>query len=52
MKTKGYDSKCADLALAFLEDYYDPVPETRIAELAQVIQDAIEDWFSAEGIET
>lgn len=45
-----FDSKCGELALAFLEDYYDPVPVTRVNELAQVIQDAIEGWFEGEGI--
>lgn len=46
----SYDTKCKELAVAFLEDHYDPVPETKIAELAQVIQDAIEDHLNGEGV--
>jgi len=45
----SYDRKCRDLAIEFLDDHYDPIPETAIDELAQVIQDAIEDWLRGEG---
>ncbi len=44
-----YDVKCFDLATAFLEDHYNPVPVVKAQELAQVIQDAIEDWLQGEG---
>ena len=47
--SKGYDTQCYDLAVAFLEDHYDPVPTLKAQELAQVIQDAIEDWLLGEG---
>lgn len=50
MTQRGYDVKCYELAVAFLEDHCDPVPVLRAQELAQVIQDAIEDWLSGEGI--
>ena len=40
-----FDTKCYDLAVDFLEDVT-PVPEDKIFdELAQRIQDAIEDFF-------
>jgi hypothetical protein len=39
----GYDSRCGDLAEVFLEDEHGT--EAEIAELAQCIQDAIEDWL-------
>ena len=42
---KGYDQKCLDLAEYFLRDA-NPTPADK-EELAQVIQDAIENWFSA-----
>jgi len=45
----SYDTKCRNLAVAFLDDHYDPIPETKIHELAQVIQDSIEDWLAGEG---
>ena len=38
----AYDTKCYDLAEAFLEDEGGLNTETRRKELAQVIQDAIE----------
>ena len=48
--SKGYDSKCYDLAEAFVDDtnrcdgtHYTPAD---IDELAQEIQGAIESWFS------
>lgn len=44
----SYDIKCFELAIKFLEDYFDPVPLTKAQELAQVIQDAIEDWLEGE----
>ena len=43
------DRKVYDLAVAFLEDRYDPVPVLQAQELAGVIQDAIEDWLESEG---
>lgn len=46
----SYDQKCGELAVKFLNDHYDPIPENKVDELAQVIQDAIEDWFTGEGI--
>jgi hypothetical protein len=45
MSGKGYDSRCGDLAEVFLEDEHGT--EAEVAELAQCIQDAIEDWFEA-----
>jgi len=45
--TRGYDEKCLDLAQYFLADVaHPPVDE---AELAQAIQDAIENWFTGKG---
>jgi hypothetical protein len=43
-----YDIKCFELAVQFLEDHFDPVPLTKAQELAQEIQDAIENWLSSE----
>lgn len=40
----SYDSKCYDLAGAFLEDYPQST-DKECAELAQDIQDAIEDFL-------
>lgn len=40
----AYDSKCYDLAEQFLEDIKDPTIYEK-AELAQIIQDAIDEWF-------
>ncbi|RWO34772.1 MAG: hypothetical protein EOS10_00265 [Mesorhizobium sp.] len=42
---KTFDSKCLDLAAGFLSDHADRTDDEH-DELAQVIQDAIEDWFS------
>jgi lauroyl/myristoyl acyltransferase len=39
----GYDPKCEELARHFLPDA--PVPSEDIQNLAQTIQDAIEDWL-------
>jgi hypothetical protein len=42
-----YDVKCGELAEHFLADH--PAPGPRLTkELAQTIQDAIEDWFAYE----
>ena len=43
-----YDRKCLDLASCFLSDHDDRTDDEQ-DELAQVIQDAIEDWFSDRG---
>lgn len=43
-----YDIKCFELATQFLEDHFDPVPLDKARELAQEIQDAIEEWLSSE----
>jgi hypothetical protein len=47
-----YDTKCLDLAMAFLSDFSDaqlPHPRAKLAdELAQSIQQAIEDYINAE----
>jgi hypothetical protein len=40
-----YDIKCFELAVQFLEDHYDPVPLVKAQELAQEIQDCIEQWL-------
>jgi hypothetical protein len=40
-----YDQKCEDLAKIFLQDY--PDLQGKVTELAQEIQDAIEDWLDA-----
>ena len=40
-RTKGYDQKCKDLAGQFLPEG----KEVSVADLAQTIQDAIEDWM-------
>ena len=44
----GYDSQCYDLAEYFLRDVSggDDLREQAKSELAQVIQDAIENWFA------
>jgi hypothetical protein len=39
-----YDSRCLDLANVFLED--EPTLAQYDQELAQAIQDAIEDWIA------
>lgn len=41
----AYDFKCYELAEQFLEDIKDPTIYEK-DDLAQVIQDAIEDWFA------
>lgn len=41
----SYDSRCYDLAEVFLEEI-DSDEELR-ADLAQTIQDAVEDWFAS-----
>lgn len=43
--SKGYDSKCDELARHFLEDPANN--EVKVSELAQHIQDAIENWIAA-----
>ncbi len=45
---KSHDSKCFDLACHFLADFEDRTDDEH-DELAQVIQDAIEDWLSDRG---
>lgn len=47
----SYDEKCHDLAVAFLSDYYAPGPvaDEKAKELAQIIQDAIEDFLFLQG---
>jgi hypothetical protein len=47
-KTMSYDSKCYDLAEAFLEDEPALNTEPRRKELAQIIQDAIEGFIEYE----
>ena len=42
---KGYDSKCYDLAEHFL---HKGEGEDLKQDLAQTIQDAVEDWFESE----
>jgi len=42
------DRKVYELAVAFLEDHYDPVPVLQAQELAGEIQDCIESWLEAE----
>jgi hypothetical protein len=42
----SYDVKCEELARAFLTDEL-PFEELEVAELAQTIQQAIEDWLEA-----
>jgi hypothetical protein len=42
--SKGYDVKCGDLAQYFLPD----CKTEAVAELAQSIQDAIEDWLASD----
>ena len=41
---RHYDPKCEDLAEAFLDDHK-PFSRFEKEDLAQTIQDAIEDWF-------
>lgn len=42
----AYDTKCYDLAAAFLDD--EPHLKPKIGSLAQTIQNAIEDWIEYE----
>lgn len=42
-----YDPKCYDLAALFASDLRPDPTEAEKAELAQIIQDAIEDWMSS-----
>jgi hypothetical protein len=45
----GYDVKCEELAQSFIEDLPKRLQsEERVRELAQVIQDAIENWWPDE----
>ena len=44
----SYDAKCYELAESFLSDS-GPYLSSEVDQLAHVIQDAIEDWFSAKG---
>jgi hypothetical protein len=41
----SFDPKCYDLAEHFLLDQWDEVPTAMKDELAQAIQDTIEDYF-------
>ena len=43
----SYDPKCYDLAQAFLADYSE-FGQAIVSDLAQVIQDAIEDFIEEE----
>ena len=45
-KPLAYDPKCQSLAEDFLDDHR-PFTEAEAQDLAQTIQDAIEDWFAA-----
>ena len=42
----SYDYKCAELAKTFLRDVDKQDDANMVAELAQVIQDAIEEFFA------
>lgn len=42
----SYDAKCDALARSFLRDVKQEKNEELAAELAQVIQDAIEEWLT------
>ena len=49
-KPLAYDSKCEELAEIFLDahnDHNKPFSQAEKEDLAQTIQDAIEDWFFA-----
>jgi hypothetical protein len=48
MTTRTYDTKCYDLAEAFLEDEPAMNTESRRKDLAGTIQQAIEDWLDHE----
>lgn len=41
----SHDQKCYELAKAFASDSDTPLTEAEISDLAENIQDAIEDWF-------
>lgn len=43
--TKNFDPRCYELALVFLDS---PVTDLLVRELAQCIQNSIEDWLSFE----
>jgi hypothetical protein len=43
----SYDTKCDQLARAFLVDEKPFPSEETVEELAQAIQDSIEDWLAA-----
>ncbi len=45
--TVSYDSKCYDLAAAFLEDEMHLFTEKNNVALAQAIQSAIEEWIAS-----
>lgn len=45
----AYDTKCYDLAEAFLED--ESHLKAKVGELAQLIQTTIEDWINYENRE-
>lgn len=48
MTAKTYDTKCFDLAEAFLEDSLHLATAKRTQELAALIQTTIEDWLDHE----
>lgn len=45
--SKNYDQRCYDLAVAFLEDVSTELiePERAASSLAEVIQNAVEEWI-------
>ena len=45
MTAKTYDSRCHDLAVAFLSDTPDIDTEKGRAKLAAAIQEGVEDWI-------
>jgi hypothetical protein len=45
-RERTYDWRCLDLAEAFLQD--EPALRARAIELAQEIQQTIEDWITSE----
>jgi hypothetical protein len=48
MKSLGYDPECDKLSRYFLGEFDVENHPRLVSELAQVIQDAIEDWITAE----
>ncbi len=46
----AFDTKCYNLAVDFLEDCPQPIPEIYFDHLAQRIQDAIEDFLKEKGL--